>query len=113
MSRIKCAVSGDQHVSIQAPQWVYGSGVQRIAFTSSEVQSAVFTSPLIRLYATQECFYNVGDDPTAADDGTSFPLAEKTPWVETVVEGHKLSVVSAGIDGVLYICEAAKEGEGS
>ena len=109
-SRIKCAVSGNQHVSVQAPQWVYGSGVQRIAFTATAIQSAVFASPLIRLYATQECLINIGANPVAADDGTSFPLAEKTPWVETVTEGHKLSVVSNGIDGVLYIGEAAKEG---
>ena len=111
ISRIKCAVSGDQHVSIQAPQWVYGAGVQRIPFTAAAADSAVFTSPLIRLYATQECFINIGSSPTAADDGTSFPLAEKTPWVETVTEGEKLSVISNGIDGVLYVCEAATEGE--
>lgn len=108
--RIKCAVSGDQHASIQAPQWVYGAGVQRIPFSDTAADSAVFTSPLIRLYATQECFINIGDSPTAADDGTSFPLAEKTPWVETVTEGENLSVVSNGIDGILYVCEAAKEG---
>lgn len=109
--RIKCAVSGDQHVSIQAPQWVYGVGVQRIPFTAAAADSAVFASPLIRLYATQECFINVGDNPTAADDGTSFPLAEKTPWVETVTIGDVLSVVSNGVDGILYICEAATEGD--
>lgn len=109
-SRIKCAVSGDQHASIQAPQWVYGAGIQRIPFTAAAADSAVFASPLIRLYATQECFINIGSNPTAADDGTSFPLAEKTPWVETVTEGEMLSVVSNGIDGVLYVCEAAKEG---
>ena len=110
-SRIKCAVSGNAHISVQAPQWTYGAGVQRIAFSGSSAQSAVFTSPLIRLYATQECFINVGDNPTAADDGTSFPLAEKTPWVETVTEGEKLSVLSNGTDGVLYICEALTEGD--
>ncbi len=109
ISRIKCAVSGDQHVSIQAPQWVYGAGVQRIPFTATAALSAVFASPLIRLYATQECLLNIGANPTAADDGTSFPLAEKTPWAETVTEGENLSVISTGIDGVLYICEAAKE----
>ncbi len=110
VSRIKCAVSGNQHVSVQAPQWVYGAGVQRIPFSSTAVPSAALNSPLVRLYATSECLINVGVDPTAADDGTSFPLAEKTPWVETIEEGHKVSVISTGIDGVLYIGEAQKEG---
>ena len=110
-SRIKCAVSGNQHVSVQAPQWVYGAGVQRIPFTDSPVQSAVINSPLVRFYATSECLINVGDNPTAADDGSSFPLAEKTPWVETIDEGRRVSVISTGLDGVLYVCEAQKEGE--
>lgn len=79
VSRIKCAVSGSQHVSVQAPQWVYGAGVQRIPFSSTAVLSAALNSPLVRLYATSECLINIGADPTAADDGTSFPLAEKTP----------------------------------
>lgn len=111
--RIKCAVGGSQHAPIQAPQWVYGAGVQRIDFTDAAAQSAVFTSPLVRLYATAECLINIGDNPTAADDGTSFPLGEKSVWVECVTEGEKLSVISTGTDGVLYIIEADKEGGAS
>lgn len=109
-NRIKCAVGGSQHEPIQAPQWVYGDGVQRIPFTADAAPSAVFTSPLIRLYATADCLINIGDNPTAADDGTSFPLGEKSSWVECVTEGQKLSVVSASTDGVLYIIEAEKDG---
>jgi hypothetical protein len=108
-SRIISAVSGDQHVPVQAPNWDYANG-QKVSFTAAAAQSAVINSPLVRLIATQDCFYTVGDNPTAADAAGSAPLPQMQNWAETITPGQKISVISNGVDGDLFIIPAKTEG---
>ena len=106
--RIVSAICGDQHVPVQAPNWDYANG-QKVSFTAA-AGSAVINSPLVRLISTQDCFYTVGDDPTAADAAGSVPLPQMQNWAETVTPGQKISVISNGVDGDLFIIPAKTEG---
>jgi len=107
--RIISAVSGDQHVPVQAPEWDYANG-QKVAFTAIAAASAVINSPLVRLISTQDCFYTVGDNPTAANAAGSMPLPQMQNWAETITTGQKISVISNGVDGDLFIIPAKTEG---
>ena len=107
--RIISAVSGDQHVPVQAPNWDYANG-QKVSFTDSAAQSVVINSPLVRLISTQDCFYTVGDNPTAANAAGSVPLPQMQNWAETITPGQKISVISNGVDGELFIIPAKTEG---
>ena len=107
--RIISAVSGDQHVPVQAPEWDYANG-QKVAFTAIAAVSAVINSPLVRLISTQDCFYTLGDNPTAADTAGNVPLPQMQNWAETITAGQKISVISNGVDGDLFIIPVKTEG---
>ena len=107
--RIISAVSGDQHVPVQAPEWDYANG-QKVSFTATAAPSAAINSPLVRLVATQDCFYTVGDDPIAANAAGNTALPQMQNWAETITPGQKISVISNGTDGDLFIIPAKTEG---
>lgn len=107
--RIVCAVSGNSHDAVPAPQWDYSKG-QKISFSSSAVLSAVFDFPLILLHATERCFIQIGQNPVAADAAKSRPLVSEKDWAETVTVGQRLSVIRDTEDGVLFIVPALMEG---
>lgn len=107
--RIISAVSGDQHVPVQAPNWDYANA-HKVSFTATAAPSAAINSPLVRLIATQDCFYTVGDNPTAANAAGSVPLPQMQNWAETITAGQKISVISNGVDGELFIIPAKTEG---
>lgn len=108
--RIVCAVSGHRHASVQAPQWNYAKG-KKISFSGSAVLSDIFDSPLVLLYATEKCFIQIGQNPVAANAAGSRPMISEKDWAETVTVGHRLSVISAGMDGHLFIIPACTEGD--
>jgi len=107
--RIVSAISGDQHVPVQAPQWDYANG-QKVSFTAAAAASTAINTPLVRLIATQDCFYTVGDNPTAENAAGSAPLSQMQNWAETITAGQKISVISNGVDGDLFIIPAKTEG---
>lgn len=107
--RIVSAVSGDQHVPVQAPEWDYANG-QKVSFTATAAPSAPINSPLVRLIATQDCFYTIGEEPAAANSAGSVPLPQMQNWAETITPGQKISVISNGTDGDLFIVPAKTEG---
>lgn len=106
--RIICAFSGDHHVPVPAPQWDY-EHAQRISFSGTATPSAAINSPLVRLVATEDCFYTVGANPTAANAAKSAFLPAGSNWAETITAGQKISVISNGADGFLFIIPAKTE----
>lgn len=107
--RIISAISGDKHTPMPAPQWDY-TNAQKIPFTSEAAASAIINSPLVLFVATQSCFYTVGDNPIAAKAAGNMPLGAWIPWGETITAGQKISVISNGVDGDLFIIPAKTEG---
>lgn len=107
--RIVCAISGDQHVPVPAPQWDYANA-QRISFSGTATPSAVINAPMVRLIATEDCFYKVGSNPTAANAAGSVFLSAGSNWAETITSGEKISVISNGADGFLFVIPAKTEG---
>ena len=63
-----------------------------------------------RLVATQDCYYAIGANPSASNGAGSVCLPAKTFWAETITAGTKISVVSDGTDGNLFILPAKTEG---
>ncbi len=107
--RVKSAFSGDQHIPVPAPQWNYADG-QEIEFSGTAALSGTVDAPLVRLVATEDCYYTVGENPEASDGAGSVFLSAGINWAETITPGHKVSVISDGTDGSLFIIPAATEG---
>jgi hypothetical protein len=107
------AYSGDQHMPVPAPQWDYKNG-QKVPFTGEAALSAPVNAPLVRLVATKNCFYTIGDDAAEAKNeaGNAYLPMEQN-WAETITPGQYISVLSDGTDGVLFIIPAVTEGGGS
>lgn len=103
--RINSAVSGAQHTPMPAPEWNYAAG-QRLSFGAVASESVVINSPLVRLIATQDCLYTVGETPDASDTAGSVFLPQHQIWAETITPGQKLSVIRHSTDGVLFIIPA-------
>jgi len=86
---------------------------QQVSFNNSAgdaVQSTAFTSTVIRIVSTADCFYAIGANPTAVPNGASHFLPSGVPYDWEVTVGHKISVVdadasSAAAGEVLYITE--------
>lgn len=106
--RIVCAFSGDHHVPVPAPQWDY-EHAQRLSFSSTATPSAVINAPLVRLIATEDCFYTIGSNPSADNATKSVFLPAGSNWAETITAGEKVSVISNGADGFLFIIPAKTE----
>lgn len=106
--RVKSAFSGDQHTPVPAPQWDYDNG-QKVAFSGSAAPSQAINSPLVRLVATEDCYYRIGGG-TAANAAGSVFLPGGINWAETITAGDTISVISAGTDGSLFIIPAKLEG---
>lgn len=107
--RVKSAFSGDQHTPVPAPQWDYDSG-QKVAFSGSAAPSQAVNAPLVRLVATEDCYYKIGSSPTAANAAGSVFLPGGINWAETITPGHVISAISAGTDGSLFVLPAKTEG---
>jgi hypothetical protein len=86
---------------------VFGLGTsQTVAFTATSAQStAVGTSTrIVRLVATQPCFFAIGTNPTATTSGVYLP-AGVVQYV-SITGGHKVAAIQASAGGSLYVTEA-------
>lgn len=106
--RIVSAFSGNQHVPVPAPQWDYGNA-QKLSFSGTAASSQAIDSPLVRLIATEDCYYRVGEGDAANAAGSVF-LAGGINWAETITPGAVISAISDGTDGSLFILPAQQEG---
>lgn len=106
--RVKSAFSGDQHIPVPAPQWDYDGG-QKIAFSGTAAASQAIDAPLVRIVATEDCYYRIGGGDAANAAGSVF-LAGGINWAETITLGDVISVISDGTDGSLFIIPAKMEG---
>lgn len=105
--RIISAFSGNQHVPVPAPQWDYDSG-QKLSFSGTAASSQAIDSPLVRLIATEDCYYRIGSDATNAAGSVFLPGGIN--WAETITPGAVISAISDGTDGSLFILPALQEG---
>lgn len=104
--RIISAFSGNQHVPVPAPQWDYGNA-QKLSFSGTAASSQAIDSPLVRLIATEDCYYRIGAE--AANAAGSVFLAGGINWAETITPGSTISAISDGTDGSLFILPAQQE----
>lgn len=107
--RVKSAFSGDQHTPVPAPQWDYDGG-QKVTFSGTAAASQAIDAPLVRLVATEDCYYRIGGGGAAANGAGSVFLAGGINWAETITPGDVISVISDGTDGSLFIIPAKMEG---
>ena len=75
------------------------------AFTGSSAQSAAVsdTTYVVRLVATQDCFVEIGPDPTATTSSAYLP-AGVVEYV-SITPGHKVAALQSSAGGNLYITQ--------
>lgn len=81
---------------------------QSLSFNGVSAQSnavGIHTS-IVRLFATQDCFIRVGENPTAVGGTSMFVPAGIIDFIG-VLPGDKIAAIRSVSDGVLYITEGA------
>lgn len=96
---------GNQHVNFEA---IVPGVSQALAFTGTSAQSAALqaSTTLIRLFATTDCFIQVGTNPTAAANTSMFIAAGIYEYIG-VAPGALVAAIQSSAGGTLYITEAA------
>lgn len=82
-----------------------GTG-QTLSFTGTSSASTTFTSTLLRVVSTEDCWIAVGSSPTAVAS-TGMLLIAGRPERIVVRTGEKVAAIRAGADGSLNIVELA------
>jgi len=81
---------------------------QRVAFTGTSAQSSAFTTNIITVYATQDCWIRFGSAPAAvANDGDATYLPSGFMRVYRVKIDDKLAIIRDATSGNLYIAGGA------
>lgn len=89
-----------------APIFAPGAS-QQLAVTAASAQSAAFaarTSAVV-LFAEQDCFVTLGDNPTALADGSHMLLPANETRLLKVKGGDRLAVIRRSTDGALFVTE--------
>lgn len=89
-----------------APIFAPGAS-QQLAVGAVSAQSAAFAArtSAVLLFADQDCFVALGDDPAALADGSHMLLPAGETRVVKVRGGDKLAAIRRSADGPLFVTE--------
>lgn len=78
---------------------------QQLSISGSSQQSAAFsaTPNLVRLFATKDCYIEIGTNPTATSSSMFLPGGIVEYF--GLFSGYKLAVLQASSSGTLYVTE--------
>ena len=78
---------------------------EAVSFSATSTQSAVIPDHCfeVRLTATEDCFIEVGKNPTAAVNTSMFISGDKAERYFHVHPGEKIAVIQEDTSGTLYI----------
>ncbi len=79
-----------------------------LSFTDSSAQSAAIDANLVRVVSTENVYYTVAADPTAASDGTSALLPAYTIEHVKITPGHKFAALRELTNGTLFLLPCAE-----
>jgi hypothetical protein len=83
-----------------------GGASETVAISSTSAQSSAIASGAVDVYATVECFFRQGPDPTALSDGTD-QFLPATKLTRIVLEkGNKLAFKTTAASGSAYLTPA-------
>lgn len=83
-----------------------GGESQAVAISATSAQSSAIASGAVDVYATVECFFRQGPNPTALSDGTDqFLPATKLTRV-LLEKGNKLAFKTTAAAGTAYLTPA-------
>ena len=83
---------------------------QKLAFDSSSKQCVsgfAAQNTIVQVFATEDCFISIGENPVASTDGSSAFLAAGFYMYYNAPAGEKIAAIAAdpATPGVLYITE--------
>ena len=87
---------------IQAPVWDWANGEKR-AYTDTHGQTAAFTTDVVLITASTDCFIKFAANPTATDGSDSLLIPAFTPLVFGFIQGEKISAVRKSTSGDIYV----------
>ncbi len=78
---------------------------EAVSFNATSAQSAEVPAHCfeIRLVATEDCFVEIGTNPTAATSTSMFISGDKSERYFHVHPGEKIAVIESSTGGTLYV----------
>ena len=91
--------------SINQSMFVTAGGLsQSVSISGTSAQSSAITSDSVTVYATTDCFFRSGTNPTALSDGTDDFLPSGAKFrISGITSGQKLAFKTTSATGTVYI----------
>lgn len=100
VKRVIAPTAGANYTPLPAVGYVYAS-CQQVGIGAVSAQSAAIASEMIALYATGDCYINIGSNPTASNTNMFLAAGERLHVV--ITSGQKVAVIQASAVGTLHI----------